>query len=108
MKKIALITLLSILVAPSAFAETKVFELVIKDHKFSPETLQIPANEKVKLVIKNQDSSAEEFESNDFNREKVIAGNSEAVVFIDPLAAGEYKFFGEFNPKTAQGKLVVK
>jgi plastocyanin len=108
MKKLFAAAVLSALVSAPALAETKVFELVIKDHKFSPETLQIPANEKVKLVVKNQDASAEEFESNDFNREKVIAGNSEAVVFIDPLSAGEYKFFGEFNPKTAQGKLVVK
>ncbi|MEQ1789691.1 MAG: cupredoxin domain-containing protein, partial [Rickettsiales bacterium] len=48
------------------------------------------------------------FESHDFNREKVISGNSEGVVFVGPLDAGEYKFFGEFNEKTAQGKLVVK
>jgi len=108
MKKLFAAALLSVLVSTPAFAETKVFELVIKDHKFSPETLEIPAEEKVKLVVKNQDASAEEFESTELNREKVIAGNSEAVVFIDPLSAGEYKFFGEFHPKTAQGKLMVK
>ncbi len=108
MKKI--ITLVSILAALStpALAETPVFEIVIKDHKFNPATVTIPSGQKVKLVIKNQDSTPEEFESHDFNREKVIAGNSEGVVFVGPLDAGEYKFFGEFNEKTAQGKLVVK
>ena len=108
MKKI--ITLVSMFVALSApaLAETPVFEIVIKDHKFNPAIVEIPAGQKVKLVIKNQDSTAEEFESHDFNREKVISGNSEGVVFVGPLDAGEYKFFGEFHEKTAQGKLMVK
>ena len=91
-----------------ALAGEPVFEIAIKDHKFNPATVEIPAGQKVKLVIKNQDSTPEEFESHDFNREKVISGNSEGIVFVGPLNAGEYKFFGEFHEKTAQGKLIVK
>lgn len=109
MKKI--ITLASILLAgfvTPALADTPVFEITIKDHKFNPATVEIPAGQKVKLVIKNQDPTPEEFESHDFNREKVISGNSEGVIFVGPLNAGEYKFFGEFHEKTAQGKLIVK
>jgi len=30
------------------------------------------------------------------------------VVFIGPLTPGEYPFFGEFNPRTAQGKVVAQ
>ncbi len=56
----------------------------------------------------NQDSTPEEFESYDFNREKIINGNSSAPVFVGPLEKGEYKFFGEFNQATAQGVLVAK
>ncbi len=91
-----------------AVAEMPMFEIAIKDHRFSPDSIEIPANTKVKLLVKNQDATPEEFESHDFNREKIIAGNSEATIFIGPLDAGEYKFFGEFNEDTAQGKLVVK
>jgi hypothetical protein len=98
-----------ILLSTAAFAdEPPVFNLSIKDHKFIPATLEIPADTKVKLVVKNEDKTAEEFESHDFNREKVIPGNSQANIFVEPLKAGEYKFFGEFNQKTAQGKLIVK
>lgn len=108
MKKIiTLASVLAIFSAP-ALAETPIFEIVIKDHKFNPSTVEIPAGQKVKLVVKNQDPTAEEFESHDFNREKVISGNSEAIIFVGPLDAGEYKFFGEFHEKTAQGKLIVK
>lgn len=84
------------------------FEIVIKDHKFSPATLEAPAGKKIKLIVKNQDPTPEEFESYELNREKVIAGNSEAVIFIGPLDPGVYPFFGEFNPATAQGKIIAK
>ena len=54
------------------------------------------------------DPTPEEFESFDFNREKIIAGGSQAVIFVGPLKPGRYNFFGEFNMETAQGYLVVK
>jgi plastocyanin len=92
----------------AAFAEVPSYTIVIKDHKFEPATVEIPADTKVKLLVDNQDPTPEEFESHDFHREKIIKGNSKATINVGPLKAGEYKFFGEFNEKTAQGKLVVK
>lgn len=92
----------------TALAETEEYIIIIKDHRFIPAQVTIPANTKVKLIIKNQDPTPEEFESWDFNREKIVAGNSEIKVFVGPLAAGEYKFFGEFNMSTAQGVLIVE
>lgn len=89
-------------------ADVPVFTLAIKDHQFNPAAFEIPAGTKVKLIIDNQDSSAEEFESFELNREKVIPGNAKGTVFVGPLKPGEYPFFGEFNPKTAQGKIIVK
>lgn len=91
-----------------ASAAKPVFELEIRDHLFFPAILEIPADTKVKLIVYNRDSTAEEFESYELNREKVIAGNHKATIFIGPLPAGEYPFFGEFYPQTAQGKVVVK
>jgi plastocyanin len=108
MKKSLFALLTLSMTATAALAEVPVVNLTIKDHKFEPATLEIPANQKVKLLVKNADSTAEEFESHDFNREKVIAGNSEAPILVGPLKPGEYKFFGEFHPETAQGKLIVK
>lgn len=84
------------------------FELIIKDHLFFPSVLEVPAGEKIRLRIINQDPTPEEFESYELNREKVIAGNRETVIFIGPLQPGEYPFFGEFYPRTAQGKVVAK
>ena len=91
-----------------ARAATPEIEIEIRDHLFYPDVVIIPADTKVRLRIHNLDPTAEEFESYELNREKVIAGHSEAIVFVGPLAAGEYPFFGEFYPKTAQGKVVAQ
>lgn len=84
------------------------YRIVIKDHRFEPAELVIPAKQKVKIWVENQDPSAEEFESYELNREKVIPGNAKAAIFVGPLRPGTYKYFGEFNPATAQGVIVVE
>lgn len=84
------------------------FTLVIKDHKFQPAELTIPAGKKVVLIVDNQDPTPEEFESHELNREKVIPGNTKAKIFVGPLEPGTYPFFGEFHMDSALGKLIVK
>ena len=98
----------SILLNPYlAFAEKPVFTITIKNHQFSPKELIVPANEKIKLIIENQDPTVEEFESYDLNREKIVMGNSKIIIFIGPLKPGEYKYFGEFHEDTAQGIIIA-
>lgn len=92
----------------SLAAENPSFPITIKDHRFEPAELQVPAGTKVKLVIRNADSTPEEFESRTLHREKVVPGGGEITVFIGPLSAGTYDFFGDFNPQTAQGRLIAK
>jgi hypothetical protein len=89
-------------------AKTPIIEIEIRNHLFFPAEVEVPANTKVKLLVKNLDATAEEFESFELNREKIILGNSQGVIFIGPLPPGEYLFFGEFFPKTAQGKIIVR
>jgi hypothetical protein len=92
----------------NCWAETPIFKMSIQNHLFIPSEITIPENTKVKLIIHNLDDTDEEFESFELNREKIIIGNRKGVIFIGPLAKGEYPFFGEFFPKTAQGKIIVK
>lgn len=95
-------------VAATAGAAEPEFLLVIRDHRFTPAEIVVPANARVKLVLDNQDATPEEFDSHALNREKVVAGRSKAVIFIGPLAPGRYPFMGEFNAATAQGAVVAK
>ena len=89
-------------------ADKPVFKIEISNHLFMPAEIVIPANTKVKLMVHNLDAISEEFESYELNREKVIMGKRKAVIFVGPLAPGEYPFFGEFHPETAQGKIIVE
>jgi len=86
-------------------AEYRVF---IENHKFSPDTIEVVAGKKHRLIVVNKDDTAEEFESYELNREKIVAGNAQIVIFLPALDAGTYPFFGEFNEATAQGRLVAK
>jgi hypothetical protein len=95
-------------VASLAHAETPVFEIVIKDHKIEPTELAVPAGVKIKLRVHNQDPTPEEFESHDFNREKIINGNSKATIFVGPLKPGKYHYFGEFNADTANAYIIAE
>lgn len=110
MKKITqlIVFLATCLFIASVNAKPPLFELTISNHVFSPNEIIIPANQKIRLLVINKDSTPEEFESYELNREKIIAGNGKAIIFIGPLQPGLYPFFGEFNPKTAQGLVRVE
>ncbi len=94
--------------ASVATAADPEFRLVLKDHRFAPTELSVPAGQKIKLVVENQDPTPEEFESYSLNREKIVPGNGKIVVYVGPLKPGRYEFFGEFNQQTARGWLVVQ
>ena len=83
-------------------------QLIIKDHKFQPERLEVPAGVKFKLMVRNNDPTAEEFESFQLNREKIVPPGKEIPVFLGPLDRGEYPFFGDFHQDTAKGVIVAK
>ena len=84
------------------------FVIEIRDHLFYPSRVTLPAFKKVKLVIRNLDDTPEEFDSFDLNREKVIFAKRSAVIYVGPLQPGTYVFFGEYNPNTARGEVLVR
>jgi plastocyanin len=98
---------LPLLAGPALAAEPEVL-LVIKNHRFEPAELRVPAGQRVKLVVDNRDSTPEEFESRALSREKVVPAGSKAVIYIGPLKAGRYAFVGEYHEATAQGTVVAE
>lgn len=80
--------------------------LVVKNQAFEPAQLTIPAGQVVKIMVRNEDALPAEFESSDFNREKVIPGRSTVPVFVGPLDPGTYGFFNDFHPES-KGTLIV-
>ena len=94
--------------APALAADEVAVSITIKDHRFSPAEIKVPAGKAIILTVKNEDASAEEFESNGLKVEKVIPGKSTAQIRVKPLAAGRYDFVGEYNESTAKGVLIAE
>jgi plastocyanin len=109
MMRYAVLSLVLVLVIEANLAaQEATYTLVIKDHRFQPAEIEIPAGQKIALIVKNDDPTPEEFESTELRREKVVPGGEQITVYIGPLKPGRYQFFGDFNPKTARGHIIAK
>lgn len=107
--RIILPALLLALWSPGAWAADEVLvKLTIKDHRFTPERLEIPARTKVILLIRNEDAEPEEFECLPLRREKIVFPGTEVRVVLGKVDPGEYPFFGEYHEATAKGIIVAR
>ena len=55
--------LLAVILSFPVNAHAEDYVITIKDHQFLPKEMTLPADQKVKLTVKNQDSTPAEFES---------------------------------------------
>lgn len=92
----------------NAFAADPEVMLVIRNHQFEPMEIKVPAGQRVKLIVHNQDATPEEFESHDLNREKVVPAGSKVTIYIGPLKPGRYGYYGEYHEASAKGAVVAE
>jgi hypothetical protein len=98
----------ALLAAGAAVARADDYVLTIKDHRFTPAEIKVPANQRVMITIVNDDVTPEEFDSSALKVEKVVAGKSNGVVRIGPLNPGRYTFIGEYHEATAKGVVIAE
>lgn len=98
---------LALLVLRPAHADDTPFAITIKNHQFQPGELTIPAGQKIKIIVRNQDPVTAEFESLEFHREKLVQAGQEITVFVGPLDPGTYEYFDDFHPES-RGHLIAK
>jgi hypothetical protein len=84
------------------------FTITIKDNKFEPAELRVPAKKRFTVYVVNDDATPEEFESLPMKVEKIIPGKSKALIRIGPLDPGRYEFVGEFHADTAKGVMIAE
>ena len=89
-------------------SEIPVYTLTLHNHAFSPRKLAVPANKKVRLIVKNMDATPAEFESYPLNREKLVPRKDSVTIYIGPLDPGSYPFFDDFHHKTTTGTITAK
>ena len=99
---------LSLLGATATRADDATLLLELKDHKFQPANPTVPAGTKVKVTVRNLDPTPAEFESQDFDAEKVIPPNGQITVIIGPLDPGTYDFYDEYHEQESTTQLTVK
>lgn len=81
--------------------------LTIKDHQFTPSEVNVPAGERLRIEVVNQDPTPAEFESTDLRVEKIVVPGGRIVVMAGPLKPGTYKFFDDYHPDTTKGTMTA-
>lgn len=99
--------LLGALAAGPALADAPI-NVVLQNHRFSPNAIHVKANQPFAIHLTNKDATADEFDSSSLKVEKVVSGNSDGIVRIRPLAPGKYPFMGEYHSATAQGVVIAQ
>lgn len=103
-----LLSILLVAAPPSVWASrAPPISLVLKNHRFTPAEITAPAGQEITIALRNEDGSAEEFDSNDLGLEEDVTPHGEVRFGLGPLKPGTYRFKGEAHAATAQGVLTV-
>jgi hypothetical protein len=89
----------------SAASATEPLRLTLKDNRFAPGDISVPANERFMIEVENQDPTPAEFESSDLRVEKIVVPGGKITVRAGPLKPGTYKFFDDYHPDSATGTI---
>ncbi|MDH4060020.1 MAG: cupredoxin domain-containing protein [Aquincola sp.] len=107
-RSLATVALTGLLLLPAARAADPEVTLVIRGHKFEPTELKVPANQRIKLIVHNQDTTPEEFESKRMKSEKVVPAGAKVTIWLGPLKPGRYEFVGEYHEASAKGVVIAE
>lgn len=84
-------------------------QLEMNNGDLIPLLLEVPANTRIRIEVKNIGTEPAEFESRQLRKEKVLAPGASSVVVIAPLKPGRYEYFDEFHmDDRPRGILLVK
>ena len=104
---IAAAILFSAVAAASAEPAAHTITLTLKDHRFTPEKVEAPAGQRIRIELINLDSATEEFDSQDLGVEKDVTPKGRIDFMVGPLKPGVYSFMGELHADTASGALTA-
>jgi hypothetical protein len=88
--------------------EDPVFSIEFHDGKVMPLRVEVPANRRFKLELRNSGTTPAEFESNELHKEKVLAPDSTSILVFRTLDPGDYAFFDDFHPDAPKAVLIAR
>ena len=83
-------------------------EIHFENHKFTPQTLNVPSGQKLTLKVTNASQETIEFESFKLNREKVVTPGETITVRLPELSPGSYDFYDDFHQDVPEGAIIAK
>lgn len=89
-------------------ADLPTFTVQINDGIFTPPALEVPAGQRIKIIVRNVGKGPTEFESTALRVEKVIGPGVDSFVVIHAMRPGTYEFFDEFHMDKPRWKLTAK
>lgn len=93
--------------AATAAPEARTITLTLKDHRFTPDKVEAPAGQRIRIELINLDAATEEFDSLDLGVEKDVTPKGRINFVVGPLKPGAYSFMGELHADTASGTLTA-
>jgi hypothetical protein len=81
--------------------------ITVRDGVFTPTRIEVPAGQRIKLILKNEGPGPLEFENADLHVEKILNANAESFVVIK-LPPGEHLFIDEFNMVTGELRVIAR
>jgi len=104
----ATVAAFAVLAGPVQAAGKVEVSIALKDHRFHPAELKVPAGKPIVVKVDNQDATAEEFECHKLHVEKIVPAKSTGVVHLRALKAGSYRCVGEFHEDTAKATIIAE
>ena len=92
----------------AAAAQDSVNEIRFDNHRFTPQTLTVPAGRPVMIKVVNSSKETIEFESFKLNREKAIEPGETITVHLPALSPGSYDFYDDFHQDVPEGSIVAE
>jgi len=108
------LTLMGLLLGALAFpalvsaAGSSNAELRFENHRFTPQTLMVPAGQQLAIKVVNASKETIEFESFKLNREVAMTPGETITVRLPSLSPGSYDFYDDFHQDVAEGAIVAK
>ncbi len=109
MRAFALAIVLAALGMPSAGAVAQEFNLAIRNHKFEPQEIRVPAGKRVSIYVTNEDPTPRGIRERDAQgREDHSRQVQKAWCASDRSPPGRYEFIGDFHADTAKGVVIAE
>ncbi len=88
--------------------ELATYEIVLKDHKFTPEEIHVVPGKPFFVIVTNASDEADEFEMLIPALERILQPGQVGRVRMRPLAPGRFPFFGESDPDEEKGVFIAE